>query len=73
MLKALFAGLDSLAADICRAGAAMAATLAAGGRLFFFGNGGSASDSQHLAAELSGRLRQERRPLAALPRLTPLL
>jgi D-sedoheptulose 7-phosphate isomerase len=64
--RALFDSLDALAADICGAGAAMAATLAAGGRLFFFGNGGSASDSQHLAAELSGRLRRERGPLAAL-------
>ena len=64
--RALFAQLDALADDICAAGAAMAAALANGGRLYFFGNGGSASDSQHLAAELSGRLRQERGPLAAM-------
>jgi D-sedoheptulose 7-phosphate isomerase len=32
----------------------------------FCGNGGSAADSQHLAAELVGRYRKDRRPLAAL-------
>ncbi|MQA24720.1 MAG: SIS domain-containing protein [Micromonosporaceae bacterium] len=37
-----------------------------GGRLFTFGNGGSAADAQHLAAELVGRYRRERRPLPAL-------
>lgn len=36
------------------------------GRLFTFGNGGSAADAQHLAAELVGRYRRERRPLPAL-------
>jgi D-sedoheptulose 7-phosphate isomerase len=36
-----------------------------GGRLFSFGNGGSAADAQHLAAELVGRYRRERRPLPA--------
>lgn len=64
--RQLFAELDALAPQICAAGALLADTLARGGRLFFFGNGGSASDSLHLAAELTGRLRQERRPLAAL-------
>ena len=36
-----------------------------GGRVFTFGNGGSAADAQHLAAELVGRYKRERRPLAA--------
>jgi D-sedoheptulose 7-phosphate isomerase len=36
-----------------------------GGRVFTFGNGGSAADAQHLAAELVGRFDRERRPLAA--------
>ncbi|MBD0329716.1 MAG: SIS domain-containing protein [Thermoleophilia bacterium] len=36
-----------------------------GGRLYAFGNGGSAADAQHLAAELVGRYRRERAPLAA--------
>ncbi len=47
-------------------GRQLAAVLRAGHTLFFFGNGGSAADSQHLAAELSGRFQRERRPLAAV-------
>ena len=37
-----------------------------GGTIFFCGNGGSAVDSQHLAGELVGRFRLERRPLPAI-------
>ena len=37
-----------------------------GGKILFFGNGGSASDSQHMAAEFTGRYEKERRPLAAV-------
>ena len=44
----------------------LCATFAAGGRLYTFGNGGSAADAQHLAAELIGRYRRERRPLPAV-------
>jgi D-sedoheptulose 7-phosphate isomerase len=40
--------------------------LRAGGKLVFFGNGGSAADALHLAAELVVRLRTERPGLAAL-------
>lgn len=36
-----------------------------GGRVYFCGNGGSAADAQHLAAELSGRYYYDRPPLAA--------
>lgn len=35
-------------------------------RVFFFGNGGSAADSQHIAAEFIGRFMKERRSLPAL-------
>jgi D-sedoheptulose 7-phosphate isomerase len=44
----------------------MAAVLRRGGKIMFFGNGGSAADAQHLAAELVGRLRVNRDGLAAL-------
>ncbi len=37
-----------------------------GGTIFFCGNGGSAVDSQHLAGELVGRFRLERRPISAV-------
>ncbi len=43
-----------------------AATLRGGGKIVFFGNGGSAADALHLAAELVVRLRTERPGLAAL-------
>src|SRR4051812_38992080 len=36
-----------------------------GGKVFFCGNGGSAADAQHLAAELSGRFYYDRPPLFA--------
>ena len=45
---------------------AMIATFREGGRVFFFGNGGSAADAQHWAAELSGRFYQDRAPLPAV-------
>jgi D-sedoheptulose 7-phosphate isomerase len=43
-----------------------AAALRQGGKLVFFGNGGSAADAQHLAAELVVKLHSDRRGLAAL-------
>jgi D-sedoheptulose 7-phosphate isomerase len=45
---------------------AMTATLRGGGKILWCGNGGSAGDSQHLAAELVGRFRRERRGLASI-------
>ena len=41
-------------------------TLRAGGKLLFCGNGGSAADAQHLAAEYVIRFKENRRALAAL-------
>jgi D-sedoheptulose 7-phosphate isomerase len=41
-------------------------SLNSGGKVIFFGNGGSAADSQHLAAEFTGRYLKERRALPAL-------
>jgi D-sedoheptulose 7-phosphate isomerase len=41
-------------------------SLRAGGKALFFGNGGSAADAQHLAAEFTGRYLRERRALPAL-------
>ncbi|MFI5493942.1 SIS domain-containing protein [Actinoplanes sp. NPDC051859] len=55
---------------LARWGAALADHLGTGGRLLIAGNGGSAAEAQHLAAELVGRLRDERVPLSAIA-LTP--
>jgi D-sedoheptulose 7-phosphate isomerase len=41
-------------------------SLKKGGKIIIFGNGGSASDSQHIAAELVGRFKKDRTPLAAI-------
>lgn len=45
---------------------AMTVVLRSGGKILWCGNGGSAADSQHLAAELVGRFRRERRGLASI-------
>ena len=57
---------EELKSDIARLAEEMAATLRAGGTIFWMGNGGSAADAQHLAAELVGRLRRSRRALASV-------
>jgi D-sedoheptulose 7-phosphate isomerase len=53
------AALDGIAA-------AMAGTLSRGGKILLCGNGGSASDAQHLAGELLSRFETDRAPLAAV-------
>jgi len=44
----------------------MLKAIESGGKIFWMGNGGSAADSQHLAAELIGRFKFERRPIASI-------
>lgn len=56
----------SLTAPIARAGELLAASLRAGGKALACGNGGSAADAQHFAAELVNRFERERAPLAAV-------
>jgi len=53
-------------AQVLALGIAMANALASGHKVIFFGNGGSAADAQHLAAELTGRYLMERPGLAGL-------
>jgi len=57
---------QALAEPIARAGALLAAALRAGGKVLACGNGGSAADAQHFAAELINRFEVERAPLAAV-------
>ena len=57
---------DELVGRISQLAEKSAAALRAGGKIVFFGNGGSAADALHLAAELVVRLRAERKGLAAL-------
>ena len=51
---------------IIKAADLLAACLTSGNKVLFFGNGGSAADSQHLAAEFVNRFQIERPPLAAI-------
>ena len=46
--------------------AACAGAVHNGGKLLFFGNGGSAADAQHLTTELTVRYKQNRKPIAAI-------
>jgi D-sedoheptulose 7-phosphate isomerase len=72
----LSSGFDELSSVLQRAkaiepatlaaGAAIVAALQAGGQVFACGNGGSAADALHLAEELVGRYRGERRALPAI-------
>jgi len=57
---------EETAAAIAAAARDLAARFATGGTLLIFGNGGSAADAQHLAAEFTGRYLLDRAPLPAL-------
>ena len=58
--------LFDIAGDIKKASELMVKCIISGNKVIFAGNGGSAADSQHLAAELVNRFRMERRPMAGL-------
>ena len=58
--------MESRADRLSAMAAAIADALREGHKLLVAGNGGSASESQHVAAELVGRFLRERRPLAAI-------
>jgi D-sedoheptulose 7-phosphate isomerase len=57
---------DTLAAEMEEYATRVAGTIGSGGRLFFCGNGGSAADAQHLAAEYVVRFTRERRAVGAV-------
>ena len=65
-IAACFLTLKNSAATIAAAAAVMTDALRAGNKILFCGNGGSAADCQHLAAELVGRYLKERGSLAAI-------
>ena len=58
--------VDTCAPAIVAAGEAIIACFQRGGKLLLFGNGGSAADAQHIAAEFVGRFVRERRSLPAI-------
>ncbi len=58
--------LNTMVPDLVQAAAWIVSSLRSGGKLILFGNGGSAGDAQHIAAELLGRFEKERRALPAI-------
>ncbi len=58
--------LETQGPQVAAAAEMLAQVFKAGGRVMIFGNGGSAADAQHLAAEFVNRFQVERPPLAAL-------
>lgn len=64
--RELFLQLDALAPAVGKAAEQITGRMRAGGKLMICGNGGSAADSQHIAAEFTGRFIEDRKPLAGL-------
>ena len=62
----LVSRLESIASTVDEASNVIVNSLRDNGCVFFCGNGGSAADSQHLAAEFTGRFVRERAPLAGI-------
>lgn len=58
--------LELMVDDIERAAKLASDTINSGKKILLFGNGGSAGDAQHIAAELTGRYKKERRGLPAI-------
>ena len=63
---AMFNKLDSLFPYIIDVADVLRTTIRHGGKILLMGNGGSAADSQHIAAEIVGRYKKERRGLPAI-------
>ena len=58
--------LHSLTEEIIKSAQLCINSLKSGGKILLFGNGGSAADAQHIAAELVGRYKVERKGLPAI-------
>ena len=56
---------EQMASSLLEAADLIVSALRAGGRVFTFGNGGSAADAQHIAAEFVGRFKRDRQAFAA--------
>lgn len=62
----MFNSLEPLFPLINKVGIAMQDCIKAGGKILLMGNGGSAADSQHIAAEIVGRFKKERKGMPAI-------
>ncbi len=69
LIKSCVSSIESLlgqAEVLNRIAGLIVASVRGGGRIYFLGNGGSAADAQHLAAELVGRFKKDRKAIAAV-------
>jgi D-sedoheptulose 7-phosphate isomerase len=64
--KAVCAKLNEIASDVTKAGEMIVDTIRSKNKILICGNGGSASDAQHMAAELVGTFEKEREALPAI-------
>lgn len=64
--RTMFNALEPLFPLISDVGIAMQNCIKSGGKILLMGNGGSAADSQHIAAEIVGRFKKERKGMAAI-------
>lgn len=62
----LVAALESMAEDVEVVAEQMASVIESGGKIFWMGNGGSAADAQHYAAELMVRYTRNRKPIPSI-------
>jgi D-sedoheptulose 7-phosphate isomerase len=62
----MFSALTPLFPHISDVGIAMQNCIKSGGKILLMGNGGSAADSQHIAAEIVGRFKKERKGMPAI-------
>ena len=65
-IEAKRAFFDSHSDKVARAAQVIIDSIQSGGKVLIFGNGGSAADAQHIAAELVNRLNYDRPPIAAI-------
>lgn len=64
--QSVIAALEPLVPSIVAVAEAMRHCLKSGGKILLMGNGGSAADSQHIAAEIVGRYKKERKGMPAI-------
>lgn len=64
--EAVLQGTKALEPLLAAAGSMVSEALLTGHKILFCGNGGSAADAQHMAAEIMGRFQAEREPYPAL-------
>ena len=65
-IKVANATIEILRKNIEKSSDILSKSLNSGGTIFWCGNGGSAADSQHIAAEFVGRFKKNRKPLKSI-------